>query len=127
MTENRINIDYLPADAKDGVEFSIDAVPGSDVLVPHLRGGGVCEFLFVLRSINAYGADTWQTLANNGFYDDLKAWVRKENQNRRRPDMPEGMQALRIEVTTNAYLFASEADSAQYQIQCKLTYYRKGD
>lgn len=127
LIEDRINIDYLPEGArKSGVVISIDAVPGNDVIKPNLRGGGTCEFLFILRSLNAYGSDIWQNLANAGFYDDLKAWIRKENQKRRLPALPDGMQPLRMEVLTNAYMFAAEPDVATYQIQCKLTYYRKG-
>lgn len=126
LTNNKINVDYLPENAKKGgIQFSIDAVPGNDTVAAHVRGGGTCEFPFILRSINEYGSDTWQNLFNSGFYDDLKAWIRMENRARRFPAMPDGMQPLRMEVVTNVYLFSAEDDTATYQIQCKLTYYRK--
>lgn len=126
MSNNRINVDYLPEDAKQGVEFSIDATPGTATVVEHLRGGGMCQYQFVLRSVNEYGSDTWQNIANNGFYDGLVAWLREKSRIRQLPVMPEGMQPLRIKALTTAYLFQMDADSGKYQIQCQLDYYREG-
>ena len=127
MTDNRINVDYLPEDARDGVEFSIDATPGADTLTPHLDGGGMCQYQFVLRSVNDYGPDTLQNIANSGFFDGLMAWMRTQSRKRQLPQMPEGMQPLRIRALSTAYLFQMGADVGKYQIQCQLDYYRKGE
>lgn len=127
MSEYRINVDYLPSDAKDGVEFSIDATPGTETEVRHLDGGGMCQYQFVLRSVNAYGPDTWQNIANGGFYDGLVAWLRTQSRQRKLPAMPEGMQPIRIKALSTAYLFEMDAAVGKYQIQCTLEYYRKGD
>jgi hypothetical protein len=127
MTENRIHVDYLPTDAKGGVEFSIDATPGTDTVAPYLDGGGMCQYQFVLRSVNDYGPDTLQNITNNGFYDGLMAWLRTQSRKRRLPAMPEGMQAIRIRALSTAYLFEMGASVGKYQIQCQLDYYRKGE
>lgn len=127
MTENRINVDYLPEDAKQGVEFSIDATPGTDMVSQHLDGGGMCQFQFVMRSVNDYGPDTWQNIANNGFYDGLIVWMRTQSRKRQLPQMPDGCQPLRIRALSTAYLFQEGANVGKYQIQCRLDYYRKGD
>lgn len=127
LTENRINVDYLPEDAKRGVEFSIDATPGTEIVKPYIRGGAECQFLFTLRSVNDYGPDYWQNLSNSGFYDKLSAWLRQQSRMRKLPILPDGMQSLRIGAISAGYLFGTSESTAYYQIQCKLSYHRKGD
>lgn len=127
LTDRRINIDYLPDNARDGVEFSIDSVPSSDTVKSHLRGSGMCQYLFVLRSAQDYGPDVWQNLDNNGFYEELAAWMRQKTRKRQLPELPAAMQPLRIEPVSTAYLFDMGAGVGKYQIQCRLDYYRKGD
>lgn len=127
MTDNRINVDYLPEDAKKGVEFSIDATPGTEVIKSYMDGGAECQYQFVLRSVNDYGADTWQNIANSGFYDGLVAWMRQQSRARNLPEMPEGMTPKSIEAMSTAYLFNMGASTGKYQIQCRLLYFRKGD
>lgn len=126
MTENRINVDYLPEDANEGVEFSIDATPSTDVVTPYGDGGADCQYQFVFRSINAYGPDIWQSIANHGFYEALAKWMREQTRKHAFPEMPEGMVPKSIEPTTTAYLFGMGASTGRYQIQCRLSYYRKG-
>lgn len=126
LMEYIINVDYLPADAAGGVKMSIDGAPSVETQVPHLRGGGMCQFQFFLRSVHAYGDDRWQNLANSGFYDDLAAWMRQQSRKRLLPQMPDGMQPIRIQALTSNYLAEAGASESKYQIQCQLDYYRKG-
>lgn len=127
LTEYAINVDYLPCDAKDGIALSIDGSPSTETQRPHIRGGGMCQFQFYLRSIHAYGADKWQNLANSGFYDALAAWMRRQSRARNLPEMPDNMQPMRIQALTSNYLVESGASDSKYQIQCQLDYYRRGD
>lgn len=127
MTGNAVNVDYLPESAKNGVEFSIDAVPGTEVIRQYIDGGAECQYLFVLRSVNNYGADDLQNLTNSGFFDGLTDWLRQMNRNRQLPELNAGMTATKIEPVSTAYLFAEGADTGKYQIQCRLLYDREGE
>lgn len=128
LTDNKINVDYLPETAKrDGVEFSIDATPGTEILNQYIDGGAQCQYLFVLRSVNDYGPDVWQNIANSGFYDGVVQWMADCTRRRNLPPMPEKMTPRMIEAMSTAYLFGVGAQTGKYQIQCRLVYFRKGD
>jgi hypothetical protein len=122
-----INVDYLPENAKRGVEFSIEATPGTQELKRYMDGGADCQYTFVLRSVNAYGPDVWQNITNGGFYEELCDWMRRTNRNGTLPLLDSGMIAERIEPLSTAYLFSEGADTGKYQIQCRLLYSRDGD
>ena len=39
MTDNVVNVDYLPEDTKkNGIEFSIDVTPAEEVIQPYIDG-----------------------------------------------------------------------------------------
>ncbi len=126
LQNGALHVNWLPPSVQDGLQFSIDASPADEAVATHLRGGGVCRFEFVLRSINAFGPDTLQNIENNGLYDTLAAWLRTQTAARRLPSMPPGMQPLRIAALSAGYLFQEDSHAGHYQIQCRLEYYRKG-
>lgn len=72
MDGSRINIDYLP---ERGVEYSIDTTPATEVIKRYVNGDTQRQYLFVIRSVNDYGPDVLQNLANSGFYEQLSEWL----------------------------------------------------
>lgn len=125
----RLNIDYLPEDTKKtsaGVEYSLDTSPADEVITPYVDGGAHCQFVFVFRSVNAYGPNELQNMGNSNFFEDLTTWVRAQNAARKFPETPQGWQVQKVEVQSTQYLFSANADVGKYQIQCRLLYYRKG-
>jgi hypothetical protein len=128
MTENRLNVDYLPEDTKTtGIEYAIGTAPTDEVITNYTNGSARCRYPFIISSVNDYGPDAMQNIANAGFTEKLAAWMRKQSRNRSLPDLPEGFTARSIRSIGAGFLFEPNADSGKYQIQCELEYYRKGD
>lgn len=123
MGDNRINIDYLP---EKGMEYSIDTTPATQIVKRYANGDTVRQYLFVLRSVNDYGPDVLQNIANSGFYERFAAWLETRGDAEAFPELPEGMTAQKIEAQSTGYLFTSGPDTGRYQIQCRLLYLQKG-
>lgn len=126
MGGKKINVNYLPAECrKNGVEYSIDTTPATEIIKRYADGSTVRQYLFVIRSVADYGADILQNLANSGFYEELADWLAQQTQRELLPALPPGKQAQSIEAQSTGYLFTSQAGSGKYQIQCRLKYFQK--
>ena len=125
LAEGRLGVDYLPEDAQT---YSIDSVPGPEIVKRYLDGAAVKQFDFVLASRVFWGDQITGNTENLAFYEAFAAWV--EAQNRRPRNLPMldgGRTAQHVEVTTSGYPYqVSEDGRARYQIQLKLTYFAKG-
>lgn len=122
--EERLSFNCLAAQP---CAFGIDDEgPENPVVRSYLDGGSLRARTFVLASRQSYGADARSNLDKSGFFERLAAWVEEQNRLRRFPQMEAGQQPRRLEALTAGYLFASEGDTARYQIQLRLTYYQKG-
>ena len=111
MGDSAINVDYLPEGPE--VEYSIDTTPATEIVKQYIDGSSVRQYLFVIRSVNDYGPDVLQNLANSGFYENLAAWL------------PEGKIPQKIEAQSTGYLFTTGPDTGKYQIQCRLQYFQE--
>lgn len=126
MSGGRLNIDYLPEDTSQaGVEYSIAASPADELVTRYRGGGSRCRYPFVLSSVNDYGPDAAQNLLNTGFFDQLAEWLRRENQLRHLPELPEGLIPRSIRATGAGYLYQPDINAGKYQIQCELEFYRR--
>lgn len=123
MGDNKINVDYLP---EKGIEYSIDTTPATEIIKKYVNGDSKRQYLFVIRSVNDYGSDTLQNLANSGFYEKLSDWLEKQTNTENFPDLPAGMEPESIEAQSTGYLFTTSPDAGKYQIQCRLVYLQKG-
>lgn len=123
LTEGRLNVDFLPPETTG---YSVDVVPTKEIVRRYMDGSSVRQFLFVLATRTYYGEFIRQQIDNLGFFEDFSVWLEKQNRVRRLPDLGNGRKALRLEVLTSGYAFAPGAETARYQIQCKLTYFQKG-
>ena len=119
--DNRLGVDYLP---ERGVAYSIDTTPANSIIRPYFRGS-LRQYLFVFRSVQDYGSDELQNIANSGFFEALAAWLEAQTKARRLPDLPPGMTARSIEAQSTGYLFTTGPDAGKYQIQCRLVYFQK--
>lgn len=128
MTDNRLNIDYLPEDTGEaGVEYAISTSP-TDELVYSYRGGSArCRYPFILSSVNDYGPDEAQNMLNSGFFEALTTWLHRQTRARNLPELPMGFAPRSIRAIGPGYLYQPDVNAGKYQIQCELEYYRKGD
>jgi hypothetical protein len=128
MTENRLNIDYLPEDtAEAGVEYALATTPTDEVVQRYRDGGARCRYPFVISSVNDYGPDVAQSIVNSGFYEALADWLRKQTRARNLPELPDGLTPRSLRAIGPGYLYQPDINAGKYQIQCELEYYRKGE
>ena len=116
-----VGVDWLP---DHGIAFSVDPSPGSAVIQRYVGGDSIRQYLFVLRSIQGYGADVLQNLGNCGLFEALAEWMETQTRSRQLPNLGAGRTALALEAQSTGYLMTGGPDAGQYQIQCRLVYYQ---
>jgi hypothetical protein len=120
----KLNVDFLPPDA---ATYSVDVVPVKPVVKQYLDGSCQKQFLFVLATRAYYGAHIRQQLDNLSFFEAFEEWLDAQTRTRNFPHMGDGRTGQKLEVSTSGYVFAPDTDTARYQIQCRLSYYEKGE
>lgn len=124
LSNDKINVDFLPADARS---YAIEAVPAQETVRSYVDGSSVRQFLFVLASREYYGEKIRQQLDNLGFYEDFFRWMQAQTRVGNLPALGEGRKAMAMEATTLGYAFHVNEDKARYQIQCRLEYFQKAE
>lgn len=119
LADHKINVDYLP---EKGVEYSIDTVPSAPATSTFTCGGGLCQYLFVIRSVNYYGPDELQNITNAGIFEQLSDWLHTQTLMEHFPALPPGKTPYQIGALNTGYLFATDPAYGKYQIQCGLNY-----
>ena len=115
----RVNVDWLPENA---TEYTIDSIPSEAVVRRYLDGSAQKQELFVFGSREPYGTDVLQNIDNSGFYEDFCDWVESQNETGDLPALETGKTPIKVDVLSTAYVFQSDAETARYQIQCRLLY-----
>lgn len=116
----RVNVNYLEPSPDT---YSIEEIPAEPILKKYVNGDSIRQYAFIFTSREPYGADVLQNIDNSGFYERFAEWI--EN-NDTLPVLDNGLEALEIKVTSTGYAFAVTEDTAQFQIQLKLKYFKKG-
>lgn len=119
----RVNVNYLEPNADT---YSIEEVPVEPVVKKYINGDSIRQYAFIFTSREPYGADVLTNIDNSGFYEKLADEIEKNNNNEIFPLLDDGMEALEIKVTSTGYAFAVTEDTAQFQIQLRLKYFKKG-
>lgn len=122
MGKNKINVDFLP---EKGIEYSIDTTPATEIIKRYVGGASQRQYLFVIRSVNDYGPEVLQNIANCGFFENLATWLEKQAAAKNLPLLPTGKQPQKIEAQSTGYLFTTGPDTGKYQIQCRVLYYQE--
>ncbi|MFV0413870.1 MAG: hypothetical protein ACK5L3_11510 [Oscillospiraceae bacterium] len=120
----RLNFNYLGAKT---TEYTIEEVPETPTIKQYVSGSSLRQKTFYFGSRESYGEDARIQIGKSGFYEQMAEWVEEQNLKKTFPDMAAGKRAMKLECLTDGYLFASEADTARYQIQLRLTYFQKGE
>ena len=121
--QNRMNFNYrgvAPA------EYNIIAPPAGQPIKQYLSGSTICEKPVTISSVVSYGPDARVQIQNSAFFETFSDWIREQNASRNFPETPEGTYPVKLECVTDGYLYTNEENTAQYQIQLKLTYKQGG-
>lgn len=120
----RFRIDYL---SENPTEYSLYSVPSEIAYIENVLGEEVPLDIqvinYIFASKESYGADVEQNLANLGFYDEVVAWIIRQNIEKNFPEINEG-KVKSIVPTLTAYPAETGSDAARYQIQIRITYRR---
>lgn len=120
LTDERLNVDFL---TEDSGSYSVDVVPAEPIIKRYIGGDTQRQFLFMVSSRNAYGADVLQNLENLGFYEDFAAWVESQSNAKILPALGSGLKAQKVEALTPGYAFDANGERARYQIQLRMVYH----
>lgn len=120
----KVGVDYL---ADQPREYALYAVPSTIRMSENVLGETVPaakqEQTFYFASKEPYGADAQQTMQNQAFYEAVIAWVWEQNTKRTLPIIPNG-RVISVTPTLTPMIADAAADTAKYQIQLKLVYWR---
>lgn len=119
----RVNINYLEENPDT---YSIEEVPVEPVVKKYINGDSIRQYAFIFTSREPYGADVLTNIDNSGFYEKLADEIEKKNNNGIFPLLDDGLESLEIKVTSTGYAFAVTEDTAQYQINLRLKYFKRG-
>ncbi|MPU14905.1 chloramphenicol resistance protein [Acinetobacter baumannii] len=119
----RVNVNYLEPNIDT---YSIEEVPIEPIIKTYINGDSVRQYAFIFTSREPYGADVLTNIDNSGFYEKLADEIEQNNNNAILPVLENNLEPLEIKVTSTGYAFAVTEDTAQFQIQLKLKYFKKG-
>ncbi len=119
--ENAINANYLAGEADN---FSIEEMPCEPILKKYLDGSTKRQFQFAFCSREPYGAEVIQNIDNSGFYEEFTEEIERNNDEGILP-IDSNIEAIVLKVASSAYVVSTEEDTAMYQINLNLIYYKK--
>ena len=101
--------------------LTMEGIPTDPIYQKYTDGDCIRQFLFLFASRECYSADVNQCIENLAFYETFEAWIRKNNEDGRLPEL-EGCDAISLEVLTGGYAFDVDTNTARYQMQLRLLY-----
>lgn len=119
----RVNVNYLEPTPDT---YSIEEIPIEPIVKKYVNGDSIQQYAFIFTSREPYGADVLTNIDNSGFYEKFAEWIGNNNDIGNLPTLDNGLESLEIKVTSTGYAFAVTEDTAQFQIQLKLKYFKKG-
>lgn len=118
----RVNVNYLEENPDT---YSIEEVPIEPIVKKYVNGDSIMQYAFIFTSREPYGIDVLQNIDNSGFYEKFADEVEEKNNKDVLPLLDNGLEPLEIKVTSTGYAFAVTEDTAQFQIQLRLKYFKR--
>lgn len=116
-----LNVEYLQDKVKT---YSINEIVGyNPIISKDILGNTDRQFLFTFDSKLRWNEDVQNNIDNSKFFEDFTNWLETNNKNKIFPDIT-GI--YEIGVTTNGFIFATNANEAIYRIHCYLKYFKEG-
>lgn len=122
LKEGCLRVDYL---GEKPVEYTIEVLTCDPIVKRYVNGDSIRQYLFAFGSREFYSQERLQNIQNSAFYERLAEWVEEQNEAGELPELPEGMEAQSLEVTSTGYLFDGSMENARYQVQLRLLYYKE--
>lgn len=122
LKDGALRVDYL---GEKPVEYTIEVLPCEPVVKRYLDGSTVRQYLFAFGSREYYSQERLQNIQNSAFYERLADWVETRSMSGILPELPDGMEAQKLEVVSSGYLFDGSMTNARYQIQLRLLYFKE--
>ncbi|MCF0125462.1 MAG: chloramphenicol resistance protein [Clostridia bacterium] len=117
LHDGKIGVDYL----ENEVAYSIEPTPVAPKDASFIDDSAIKQFAFIFASRESYGQETIQNMLNTEFYEDFSDWIEEQNLNGNLPEI-EGIET--IECLSTGYAYQTGIDTARYQIQLRITYYK---
>ena len=117
--ENAINANFLDGEIDS---FSIEEIPCNPIVNKYLDGSSKRQFQFAFCSREPYGQEIIQQIENSTFYEDFAEEIEVKNNQGILPIGVNGIEPIGIEITSSAYVVATEEDTAMYQINLNFKY-----
>lgn len=118
--DNAINVNYLDSETDS---FSIEEVPSQSVIKKYVDGSSIRQFQFTFCSREPYGSEVIQNIDNSTFYEDFANEIEDKNNKGILP-LLEDVEVRSLEVTSSAYAVSVTEDTAMYQINLNLKYFK---
>ena len=118
--DNAINVNYLDSETDS---FSIEEVPSQSVIKKYVDGSSIRQFQFTFCSREPYGSEVIQNIDNSTFYEDFANEIEDKNNKGILP-LLEDVEVRSLEVTRSAYAVSVTEDTAMYQINLNLKYFK---
>ena len=119
--DNAINVNYLDSETDS---FSIEEVPSQSVIKKYVDGSSIRQFQFTFCSREPYGSEVIQNIDNSTFYEDFANEIEDKNNKGILP-LLEDVEVRSLEVTSSAYAVGVTEDTAMYQINLNLKYFKE--
>lgn len=108
------------------IEYVLETGMTNPILTTYLDGSSLRQYQFTFGSREYYSLDRAQNIDNSTFYEQFCDWVEAQNKAGIFPELPEGCEPQQLNVITPGYLFDASMESARYQVQLQLIYFKEG-
>lgn len=121
--DSLFTVDYIPPEAVSYALYKTGDANGG-VIRADVGGGKLMGFSFVFATRFSYSEVLARNLANNGFFDALQTWIDDQNKLNNLPEV-NGAQAVKV-LQTGVLSWVDETQkTAEYQMICRLEYYKE--
>lgn len=122
LKDGYFHVDFL---GPDPVEYTLEVLTCDPIVKRYVNGDTLRRYLFAFGSREYYSADRVQNIENIAFYEALSDWVEEQNRLENFPELPGELAPEELRAVSSGYLFDETMESARYQIQIELIYYKE--
>ena len=115
-----VSADFLGAKPEN---YAIEISPSSSVLKTYADGASLRQVTFVFAS-RCYMSEEIN-ISNHNFFENLTKWFEKCTKEKNLPEIGEKMTCQSIEAISGGYMYEMGVNTARYQVQCRLIYYKE--